>query len=635
MKRYLLLIGGAGARLTDALLCAVSAGVCPPGDLRILLADVDQRGVQGAAMQAAHLADYNRIRQAMRAETGPFSINMTFASWPESLPGDASTLSAFTTASEEDRLLCQALFDEDAAALDLHEGFHGRRSLAQVTFAGLLHEAANNPDDALMRLIADINADAAAGEDVRVVLAGSVCSGTGAAGIPALSQFIEERIPASVHMGAVLLTAVTDQQDATKAREALTQYALEGLCSAVCVLGLPKSSRPAAPAELARLTDWLAVYCMDVLLNRPVWLDGVFTVRAPEGPLSWAIFGKAAERYRIAYGRLFKAAVALVYVLGPEADRRMARPFFLRDLFGWYGHFYRRMEVTPEDERDMLAAVLRLMKVMLLWLGGLCKTLPFDLRHATALGKARQEAAAHYDALTELVSHLCVMDDDAQRNDDYDESVVHRHYTPEVTESEQTLRRIDAVKQEIARRDAEQVALNRKMGGASVMAMLEDALEAAETEARGIHNRYDEAVRRIDHAESIAAVKDQYRIIDARTKLQRMERHKLMLDSRLERVRADVAAAKDEETRFDHPAMTPTGIENALVSQKLAERLLQREPLSRAEVEAIWGRMICPSETAAFKPTLKALRRAEKDPAQPTVSLLGALMDEAMEGVKR
>ena len=65
MKRYVLLVGGTGARLADALIVAASAGVFPAEKLHVLLADTDRRGVQGASLVTAKMADYARIYQAM------------------------------------------------------------------------------------------------------------------------------------------------------------------------------------------------------------------------------------------------------------------------------------------------------------------------------------------------------------------------------------------------------------------------------------------------------------------------------------------------------------------------------------------------------------------------------------------
>ena len=41
MKRYVLLVGGTGARLADGLIVAASAGAFPREELKVLLADTD------------------------------------------------------------------------------------------------------------------------------------------------------------------------------------------------------------------------------------------------------------------------------------------------------------------------------------------------------------------------------------------------------------------------------------------------------------------------------------------------------------------------------------------------------------------------------------------------------------------
>ncbi len=129
MKRFVLLLGGTGARVADALITAASAGVFPAETLQVLLADPDRRGVRSSGMVAAKMADYACIQQAMGASTGPFSAQMEFSAWPRELPGGASTLAQWTEAGGDDALLCQALFDREAASIDLHEGFGGRRML--------------------------------------------------------------------------------------------------------------------------------------------------------------------------------------------------------------------------------------------------------------------------------------------------------------------------------------------------------------------------------------------------------------------------------------------------------------------------------------------------------------------------
>ena len=631
MKRYVLLLGGTGARMVDALIAAASAGVFPAETLQVLLADTDRRGVRSASLAAAKLADYTRIQEAMQASSGPFAAQLTFRAWPPALPGDASSLQEFTADSEADALLCQALFDQDAAALDLREGFHGRRMLGQVTFAGLLHESDQDPDDVLACMVDDMVDAINAGEEVRVVLAGSICGGTGAAGMTALSRYIRQRTGDQARLAAVLLGASNDQEDASRAHEALDVYAREGLCETVCVLALPRSCRTNAPVDYAQFTDWLAVYAMDVLLHRPEWLTGVFTVRAPEG-CGWDVFGKAAERYRAAYGSLMKTAAAWQYMLSKPVEKRLAHPFFLRDgLFGWYAHFFRRMRADREDELALCQSLGRLTGVCLLWLGGVSRTLPLDLRSATVLSRARIAAAKHYDDLTELAGQLAVMDDDAQRSELYSDNQVYRRNNPEAAEADNALRRIGAVKAEIARRRTEQSGLNSHMGGAAMMDMLHAALEAAEADSARLRERYDEAVRRIDHAETIASQEDQYRITDARTKLQRMERHRLMLDERAAYIRRDVEAAEASGLRFAKPSLPAAAAENNLFRPDGAEGFLLRDKLTRQEVEKGWATLVQPGETISFRQAMKAIRREPADRDAPLMALLEALLNVSMQ----
>ncbi len=635
MKRYVLLVGGTGARLADALICAASAGVFPAEKLEVLLADTDRRGVRSAGLVAAKMADYHRVHQAMQGEEGPFRTEMAFSSWPEALPEDASTLSQFTAGSEEDALLCQALFDKDAAELDLHEGFHGRRMLGQVTFAGLLHEADQMYDDVLSCMVDDMAAAAQEGEEVRVVLAGSITGGTGAAGIAALTRYIRQRTENQVNIGQVLLCACDDQQDAAQAHEALIAYAKEGLCDTVCVIGLPSSSRSTAPAEYAHLTDWLGVYSMDVLLHRPQWLKGVFTVKAPEGPLSWEIFGRVAQRYRLCYGGLMKTALAWTTGLSTRVEKGLTKPNVLRDgLFGWYAHFFRKMEGDREEQLALLEPLNRLMSVCQIWLGGVCKTLPIDLNHASVLISARQEAEAHYSGLTDLASRLAMMDDDAQRTELYEDNQVFRgKNNNEAAEVEAALKRITAARQELNRRSSAQVALNRRLGGTAAMDMLYAAQEAAQQESNELRARYEEAVRRIDHAESIAAEEDQYRITDARTKLTRLERHQLMVDSKLARINRDVETAIAEGLRFDKPAMPPAPSENAMFLPEAASLLLQRDKLTRKAIDGLWADMVCPVTTMNIKQALKDIRKAPVNKDEPLASLIQALVRSSMKEV--
>ena len=638
MKRFVLFVGGSGARMAEALLTAACAGVLQADVLHVLLADTDRRGVRSAEMLRAKYADYDRVQVAvsdMAEDEGiqPFRTMLNFRSWPRQMPGGEATLSAWTQGSEEDALLCQALFDADAAQLDMSEGFHGRRELGQTVFAGLLDEAAKDPRDPLMKMVAAMQKAVGMGEEVRVVLAGSVTGGTGAAGLPLLTRCIHEATAGRARIGAVLLGAVGDHEDPAKAKDGVAAFAGEEGASSVCLLGLPRSSCTAAPADYAHLTDWLAVYCMDVLLHRPVWPEGVFTVQAEAGPLSWSVFGKAADRYRLAYGRLIKAAAAWTYVIGPKVGKRLAHPFFLRDGFwGWYAHFFRRYE-CPKEECFVDAERLdRLMTVVLMWLGGLLRTLPPEMTNAAEMAAAHDEAHSHYTALAELVSQLTMLEESVQKNADFEAGRVYRNGPAEESETAQGLERVEAVKQEIARREGEQARLNRRLGGAGTVQMLQHALLDAEEAGQELRDRYDEATRRIEHAESIAAPEDLYRITDARTKLERMVRHQQMLDAREERIREETRKAMAGQARFAKPQLSGGEEKDRLFNAALTQRLLpQSRRLKAAEAESLWPDIVCPADGRSLKQTLRKIRRADVNPYAPVMSLLHALIMHSME----
>lgn len=635
MKRYVLPVGGSGARVAEALLCAACAGVFQADELHVLLADTDHRGSRSAELLRAKYADYARMQQLCGQQEGairPFGTRLTFRAWPEALPEDAATLADMTSAMETDALLRQALFDREASALDLREGFHGRRMLGQVIFAGLLEASERNAQDALRRMLEDMCQAVALGEEVRVVLVGSVCGGTGAAGIPMLSRHIREKVGEHVRMGAVLLAANGDHEDPAAAKAALPAFADETACDAVCVLGLPMSSCSSAPADYAHLTDWLAVYSMDVLLHRPQWLHGAFTVKAPEGVLSWDVFGKAANRYRLAYGRLVKAASAWVYVFGPQVDRRLRRPFFLRDqLFGWYAHFFRSAKDNRQAHLEDAAGMTRLMSVVLLWLGGLMRTLPPEMRFAGELSRARAEAQAHYEGLIALISHRVMLDEDAQKDESYEQGIVYRGDAELGMDREQTMKRIDAVDQEIARRSAEQEHMNRHIGGAAAIRLLQEALERAETECAELQARYEEANRRIDHAERIASQEDMYRITDARTKLERMVKHQRVLQERLDRIRADAAAAGRNEQRFARPAVAGAAEADGMFNPALTGNLLMGRRISRNDIERLWDSIVLPEDGVPLKQALRQMKRMQPNPESPVTDFVSALMRTALK----
>lgn len=637
MKRYVLFVGGGGARAAEALLVACCAGVLRAEQLQVLLADTDRRGTLSAGMLQAKFADYGRMQEALQGEAPapdltPFRTSVQFSSWPASLPGGVSTLREMTADSDEDALLCQAFFRAEDATLNLNNGFHGQRVLGKTVFAGLLDRAAGDPTDALTMMIRDMNDGLDKGEEVRVVLCGSVTGGTGAAGLPLLARHIRHWTADRARIGAVLLAASGDHEDPAKAQAAIAEFAGERSCSAVCLLGLPMSSCSSAPADYAHLTDWLAVYSMDVLLHRPTWPQGLFTVQTDDGPLTWEIFGKAAGRYRLAYGRLMKAAVAWNHVIGPRLEGHGTfLDSLLCGLSRWYRHFFRKADQRHDERMNDAVRAGRLMWVVSLWMANLLRTLPPEMSHWEAYIAVKDEAYAHYQTMTELAGQLVLLDEAAQQTEAYEDSRVYRQLEDE-PESQQTIRRIDAVRQRIDDLRAEQTGLNARIGGAAATRMLQDAQWRVNAEREELQDRYAEAVRRIEFAEQIAAPEDRYRIDDARTKLERMVRHQRALDAKAAFIEEDVAAAVEGTQRYGAPLLPGRPGGNGLFHPALTDKLFRQDRATRKR-DAVKGYplLLQPADGRTLGETLKRLRKATVHPGAPLISLLRAIILEAME----
>ena len=177
----------------------------------------------------------------------------------------------------------------------------------------------------MRRTLDEIQSALNAGEEVRVVLAGSLCGGTGAAGIESVAALLQNRFGQNdnFRMGAVLMLPCADGESPARAQAALERISIENALQTVCLIGLPQSAQSSGGNDLPRLTDWLGAYCMDVLLHRPTWLTGTFTVQTADGAANWALFGKGDERYRVAFGGLLKGALLWQRKILPTLEKRL------------------------------------------------------------------------------------------------------------------------------------------------------------------------------------------------------------------------------------------------------------------------------------------------------------------------
>lgn len=636
MKRVILLFGGSGGRMAEALLFSACAGILPEEELSILLCDSDGDGMHGATQLHQELLDYQQIwasRTYVDAPGNPFRTEMHFQSWCDPLPMQARTLTDWLDGSDTDSLIAKALFDASLETLDLRQGFHDHPELARLAFSALLWQAEHDENDAMHSITEQMRQALDAGEEVRVVLAGSLCGGTGAAGMACVAAYLREKFAGQelFRMGGVVMLPCAENESPERAKKALGDLGKDGTLEAVCLLGLPQSVQSSGGNDLPRLTDWLGVYCMDVLLHRPTWLRGVFTVQAENGRADWSLFGKGEARYRQAFGGLMKAALLWQREIAPTLEKALQKDNALKSgLTGWYPHFFRGAQEDLADVRADVAAIDRLTKIALLWMAGVVRSLPLDMRYASILEETRRESRTHYESQLRRAGELAVMRFDLSRSATTEDEQVHRGEVT-ATENDVARSRIHAMEQTLLNEESVQTTFNRQMGGDEVLRMVTELLAKSEKEHTRMAHDHAEAERRIAQAEQIVKPSERFRIDDARTKLQRMERHQAMVDGMYDKVKTDAAALRDGQLRFMKPAMASPVPENGLFLQEAMDRFLRGEQESKKELAAWYPALVSGGRTADLRQTMKQLGRAQQEKEAPAVGLLLSAMEASMQ----
>lgn len=636
MRRVAMLFGGCGGRVGEALVFAACAGVLSVRELRLMLIDPDAEEPHRAHVLAL-LERYDRIRGLCAEEDmTAFQTRLSAESWPEHLPGGAATLRDWFREEEEDELLMQALFAPEAAGRDMRRGFGGDRALAGTVLRGLMKTGESEPEDALNRLLTELES----GEDVQLVLVGSLCGGTGGAGIPAMAAYLRERLGEKAHLSAVLLLPYGALEEPAAAREALRDWTAEGLSMPVCLIGLPKGARLADGADEARLPEWLSVHALDWLLCHDASDHAAYTYRTEENGLTWQLFGREAEVYRDGYSRLMKTAALFRLGLREELLERLTHPSLLRDRRGWYGRFVAGSARTDEGRQAALKAVEDLCALLdgaWTWMEQTLATLPLQLHYAEALADALQAARENEFALAELAGQLDVLTREAEESGLQEETVIHRTGSEEESEAELAQRRLAVMRTRLRELIEAQPPLNRHAGGRETLEMLEKLLVQCRHEAEAVREQEKEARRRIDQAEAVATPQERHKILAARTKLKPMQRNLAMRDSCAARVQQDLEALKNDPLRWQAPVLT--GEEKASQGLLSLEAMRLMRPVQEEErkgsrqrlqeAENAFASLLGEPDEQTVKRVMQALPKAEAG------DTLAGLIAAVMTSVRR
>lgn len=208
-------IGGTGAKVVEAVLHACAAGLGPEN---LHVAFIDQDRSNGNVSRS--LETLTRVAEARghwRRQGQPHFIADTDLLRTEVVPiGEGlwiphreqkANLRDILGDLGEDEHLFDLLFARDTEqTMELDEGYRGRAHIGSTAISS----AVARENDSFWSAIFDLLRQAAGGEPVRLMLAGSVFGGTGASGFPTIARLVRrflarENIGINVSLGGVLM----------------------------------------------------------------------------------------------------------------------------------------------------------------------------------------------------------------------------------------------------------------------------------------------------------------------------------------------------------------------------------------------------------------------------------------------
>ena len=628
MKRVMVLFGSSGCAVAQAVLYAACAGAWSgETDLLLVTNGASAQAVERTSLLFTRYEKLLGLMENMPGERLGFTAPLQLRTWPERVPHISL---ADWAADEDDALLCRALFAGETANCDLNGDLSGHDDAARVLFADMLKTQAP---------LSGLAESLARGEEVRLLMAGSLGDGWGAAGMDAFTRHVmklAESPKEQLHLAHVLLMPYAGMDSHAQQR---AEAALNGLAhgESVYVLGLSESDCASAEPGQANLVEGLAVCCADSFFRAETPAKGMMTYRAANGKLGWESFPGA---YRVCFGSLMKTAAAFRLTFEPVIRRGLTAPKWLRDkLIGWYAGYFRQAQKMDEAQRqamlEELDAAYELLNGFAAWMRQVLRNLPPLLRSSGAMEEARKAAEDNYRQYIETAGQLAVMMKEAEDNGMLEEKVVHRHDMEdnEAEKLQKIFQQMEERKQALAR---QQETLNRRMGGAAQLLMMKQTIRDIQARSEEVHAQSAEASRRIEEAAAFAALEDQHRIATARTKLQRMERYVAQVDAcmliaRLEREKAKAAGAGKipPEIAMDN-TMPENGMFDRLALEKLENLPTQEDKNYKrllAEAENAWPNMLLPVKGSECSLQELAAQLKTKDEfASPVAALLRDVM---------
>ena len=418
MGCYVIAIGGTGNKILESIVYAACADAFytfdeqgkqqPVSKLDMLSVDVD--AACGNTTRAKRAAEYYEEVRSVFASSPyrhrGFHTEVSVDRWSMNLSKRAASVSHMARSNSRDQLLARTLFSKTEAQLEYSEGFRGHPDLGVLFFAdmlaGLEDARRDGLPDEMNALIDRMDRDIEAGQDVRLILCGSIFGGTGASGIPALSKFFHNRYAGKRDrfiMGSMLMLpyysvppanvdetqeiAVNSDEFLDKARTALQYYGMEsmirtsdtdpnGVYDAVYLLGLPQeyfvttriySTGSQSQENDAHMLEWLAARCISQFMRtgfRGADAHNIdcYYYQWHTPTFAWASFDEDAALYQARYGGMMKAAAVFFSECYPTFKRRVVRNSRRAGRVPYCAPFFHRTRRFSTAQRTQLESRL-------------------------------------------------------------------------------------------------------------------------------------------------------------------------------------------------------------------------------------------------------------------------------------
>lgn len=370
MSNYVFAVGGSGAKMMESLIHLSAAGLLPPErpTLDALLVDPDANNGNGQQCRQVYNA-FQACKQLKLGATNLFSstINLRSESWTPLREWDergtgrdgntpaAETLkdifhysehsSSVVEGGSAEADLLDVMFEQQELNMSIHQGFRGRPALGATVLANRV----NFDEDPWRGFTESINQKDSQG-GARVLMAGSVFGGSGAAGVPTLAQLLHKRLKqnSKARLALILFLPYFDFKPARNeslqadpaafpmaTAEALKYYHERGFLSfcdiyalgeqaradmAISAVGAAEQRNPPHFIELVAAMGAMKFFGQPPSAEPKI----AFAARGSEGTLTWADlpytdFGRADEVRKLQQMAVF--AVAYRYIFYPKIVR--------------------------------------------------------------------------------------------------------------------------------------------------------------------------------------------------------------------------------------------------------------------------------------------------------------------------